>query len=508
MVTRALLSVSDKTGLIDFARGLDQLGITMYATGGTERALREAGLPVHALTELTGFPELLDGRVKTLHPNVHAGILARRDEPRHLKELDERDMKLIDLVVVNLYPFVETVASGAGHAETIESIDIGGVALLRAAAKNHDHVLPVVRPGDYPLVLEALKDPNGVPQSLRRHLAAVAFGHTAAYDAAIGNHLRDSQTQKALPEDYALGGHKVRDLRYGENPHQSAALYRTASGGGIAGATQWQGLELSYNNLLDAQAAWSLVGDLSDTAVAIIKHANPCGVALGKDAADAFQRALDCDRRAAFGGIAAFNRPVDAITARAVVEPFLEVVVAPGFDEAAREALKPRPKLRVLELGSRGSELPLDVRPISGGFLVQTPDRSGRTLGEPRVVTTASPDDATWSDLKFAWTVVKHVRSNAIVLAHQQAAVGIGAGQMSRVEAVELAIHRAGLRARGAVLASDGFFPYPDSVEVAARAGVRAIVQPGGSVKDSEAIAAADAAGVAMVLTGERHFKH
>ena len=504
----ALLSVSDKTGLSDFARGLDQLGITMYASGGTERALREAGLSVHGLKELTGFPELLGGRVKTLHPNVHAGILARRDEPSHLQELEERDMKLIDLVVVNLYPFVETVASGAGHAETIESIDIGGVALLRAAAKNHDHVLPVVRPGDYPLVLEALKDPNGVPQSLRRHLAAVAFGHTAAYDAAIGNHLRDSETQKVLPEDYAIGGHKVRDLRYGENPHQSAALYRTASGGGIAGATQWQGLELSYNNLLDAQAAWSLVGDLADTAVAIIKHANPCGVAVGTDAADAFQRALDCDRRAAFGGIVAFNRPVDAITARAVVEPFLEVVLAPAFDAVAREALKSRPKLRVLELGPGALEPPLDVRPISGGFLVQTPDRSGHTLGEPRVVTTASPDDATWSDLKFAWTVVKHVRSNAIVLAHQRAAIGIGAGQMSRVEAVELAIHRAGPRASGAVLASDGFFPYPDSVEVAARAGVRAIVQPGGSVKDSEAIAAADAAGVAMVFTGERHFKH
>jgi phosphoribosylaminoimidazolecarboxamide formyltransferase / IMP cyclohydrolase len=504
----ALLSVSDKTGLSDFARGLDQLGITMYASGGTERALREAGLPVRALTELTGFPELLDGRVKTLHPNVHAGILARRDEPSHLQELKERDMKLIDLVVVNLYPFVETVASGAGHAETIESIDIGGVALLRAAAKNHDHVLPVVRPADYPLVLEALKDPNGVPQSLRRHLAAVAFAHTAAYDAAIGNHLRDSETKKVLPEDYAIGGHKVRDLRYGENPHQSAALYRTASGGGIAGATQWQGLELSYNNLLDAQAAWSLVGDLGDTAVAIIKHANPCGVAVGTDAGDAFQRALDCDRRAAFGGIVAFNRPVDALTARAVVEPFLEVVLAPAFDEAAREALNNRPKLRVLELGSGPLEPPLDVRPISGGFLVQTPDRSGRTLGEPRVVTTASPDDATWSDLKFAWTVVKHVRSNAIVLAHQRAAIGIGAGQMSRVEAVELAIHRAGPRASGAVLASDGFFPYPDSVEVAARAGVRAIVQPGGSVKDSEAVAAADAAGVAMVFTGERHFKH
>jgi phosphoribosylaminoimidazolecarboxamide formyltransferase/IMP cyclohydrolase len=504
----ALLSVSDKTGLTDFARGLEQLGITIYATGGTERVLREAGLSVHALQELTGFPELLDGRVKTLHPNVHAGILARRDEPRHLQELSDRDMKLIDLVVVNLYPFVQTVSAGAGHAEAIESIDIGGVTLLRAAAKNHDHVLPVVRPSDYPLVLQALRDPAGVPPAVRRHLAAVAFGHTAAYDAAIGHHLRDSPTQEVLPDDYAIGGHKVRDLRYGENPHQSAALYRTAPGGGIAGARQWQGLELSYNNLLDAQAAWSLVGDLEDPAVAIIKHANPCGVAVGKDAEDAFQRALDCDRRSAFGGIVALNRPVDAAAARAVAGPFLEVVVAPAFDEPAREALKARPKLRVLELGPGPFELPLEVRPITGGFLVQTPDRSGRTLGEPRVVTAASPDASTWSDLRFAWTVVKHVRSNAIVLAHQRAAVGIGAGQMSRVEAVELAIHRAGPRATGAVLASDGFFPYPDSVELAARAGVRAIVEPGGSVKDAEAIAAADAAGLAMVFTGERHFKH
>src|SRR5207253_4436405 len=284
----ALLSVSDKTGLADFARGLDRLGITIYATGGTELVLREAGLPVHALQELTGFPELLDGRVKTLHPNVHAGILARRDEPRHLQELADRDLKLIDLVVVNLYPFVDTVSSGAGHAEALASIDIGGVTLLRAAAKNHDHVLPVVRPSDYPAVLAALNDPAGIPPSLRRHLAAVAFGHTAAYDAAIGEHLRDSHTSTTLPQDFTLGGHKVRDLRYGENPHQSAALYRTAAGGGIAGARQWQGLELSYNNLLDTQAAWSLVGDFPDIAVAIIKHANPCGVALGEDAAQAF----------------------------------------------------------------------------------------------------------------------------------------------------------------------------------------------------------------------------
>ena len=504
----ALLSVSDKSGLVEFARGLEGLGVTMYATGGTERVLREAGIAARALQELTGFPEMLDGRVKTLHPNVHAGILARRDEPRHLQELADRELKLIDLIVVNLYPFVETVASGASHAETIESIDIGGVTLLRAAAKNHDHVLPVVRPSDYPTVLQALNDPGGIPASLRRHLAAVAFAHTAAYDAAIGDLLRGPNTKAALPEDFTLGGHKVRDLRYGENPHQSAALYRTVGGGGIAGAKQWQGLELSYNNLLDAQAAWSLVADVPTIAVGIIKHANPCGVATGKDVVDAFDRALNCDRRSAFGGIVAFNRQVDAAAATALVGSFFEVVVAPSFDDAALEAMKSRPKLRVLQPGPGSAHLELDARPITGGFLVQTADRSGGTLGEARIVSRTVPDEATLIDLQFAWTVVKHVRSNAIVLASEGAAVGIGAGQMSRVEAVELALRRAGPRAAGSVLASDGFFPYPDGVEVAAEAGVRAIVQPGGSVKDSEALAAADAACVAMFFTCERHFKH
>jgi phosphoribosylaminoimidazolecarboxamide formyltransferase/IMP cyclohydrolase len=502
----ALLSVSEKRGLLDFARGLHALGITLYATGGTEHALVEGGVPVHPLSELTGFTELLEGRVKTLHPNVHAGILARRDEPRHLQELADRDMKLIDVVVVNLYPFIDTVSRGAGHAETIESIDIGGVTLLRAAAKNHDHVLPVVRPSDYPLVLEALNVGN-VTAALRRHLAAVAFAHTAAYDAAIGHHLR-AGNGATMPEDFALGGRKVRDLRYGENPHQGAALYATVGGGGIAGAKQWQGVELSFNNLLDAQAAWSLVGEFDEAAVAIIKHANPCGVAAAADPLTAFNRAFDCDRRSAFGGIVAFNRPVDASTAEAAVGPFFEVLLAPSLNEAALAVLARRPKLRVLQPGTGGWDPALDVRPITGGFLVQTPDRSGRDLGEGRVVTVSQPDEAAIRDLRFAWSVAKHVRSNAIVLAREQAAIGIGAGQMSRVEAVELAIHRAGERARGAVLASDGFFPYPDSVEVAARAGVTAIVQPGGSVKDSEAIAAADGAGIAMILTGERHFRH
>ncbi|MDQ6710883.1 MAG: bifunctional phosphoribosylaminoimidazolecarboxamide formyltransferase/IMP cyclohydrolase [Candidatus Dormibacteraeota bacterium] len=504
----ALLSVSDKTGLTEFARGLQGLGIRLFATGGTERAVRDAAIPVSSLQELTGFPELLDGRVKTLHPHVHAGILARRDEPRHLEELAERGLQLIDLVVVNLYPFVETVASGATGLAAIESIDIGGVTLLRAAAKNHEHVLPVVRPSDYPAVLSALEARDGVTPAFRRHLAAVAFGHTAAYDAAICDHLRGDHPSPPLPMDFTLGGHKVRDLRYGENPHQGAALYRTVDGGGIAGAKQWQGLELSYNNLLDAQAAWSLVSDFAEPAAAIIKHANPCGVALGADPAEGFDRALSADRRSAFGGIVGFNRPVDAAAARSLTATFLEVVVAPSYAEDALETLRAKPKLRVLQPAAGPSTTPLDTRPITGGFLLQTADLSGLTLGEARIVTSTEPDDETLKDLQFAWTVVKHVRSNAIVLVHERIAVGIGAGQMNRVEAVELAVHRAGERARGAVLASDGFFPYPDGVEVAAAAGVRAIVQPGGSVKDSDAIAAAEKAGVAMILTGERHFKH
>jgi phosphoribosylaminoimidazolecarboxamide formyltransferase/IMP cyclohydrolase len=504
----ALLSVSDKEGLVEFARGLDGLGVKLFATGGTERSLRDAGLPVHPIQELTGFPELLDGRVKTLHPGVHAGILARRDDPKHLQQLAEHGLQTIDVVVANLYPFAETVRSKAPAAEILEAIDIGGVALLRAAAKNHEHVLPVVRPSDYPQVLDQLRRPDGVEPSFRRRLAAIAFAHTAAYDAAICDHLRDPVQLENFPADFALGGHKVRDLRYGENPHQSAALYRSVEGGGIAGARQLQGLELSYNNLLDAQAAWALVNDLMEPAVAIIKHANPCGVATAGHVTPAFQQALAGDPRSAFGGIVALNREADAATCEELVKTFFELVVAPSYAEGGLKALAQRPKLRVLVPGSGSVTSYFEARPISGGFLLQTADQSGRTLGEARVVTSKAPDAAQWKDLQFAWTVVKHVRSNAIVLVRSGAAVGIGAGQMSRVEAVELAVNRAGDRAKGSVLASDGFFPYPDGVEVAAKAGVQAIVQPGGSVKDSEAIAAAEQAGVAMVFTGERHFRH
>jgi phosphoribosylaminoimidazolecarboxamide formyltransferase / IMP cyclohydrolase len=503
----ALLSVSDKDGLVDFARGLDALGVVLYASGGTERTLHAAGVPIHPLQELTGFPELLDGRVKTLHPHVHAGILARRDEPRHMDELAERGLKLIDLVVVNLYPFRETVAAGGDGLNALEAIDIGGVALLRAAAKNHEHVLPVVRPADYQAVIEALRRPHGVEAAFRRHLAALAFAHTAAYDTAIAEHLT-GPGQATLPEELTIGGHKIRDLRYGENPHQAAALYGMVGGSGIARAQQRQGVALSYNNLVDAQAAWALVCDLDQPAAAVIKHANPCGVALADDVTEAYARAYECDPRSAFGGIVGLNRSVDRAGAQRLTQTFLEVVLAPGYADGALEVLAARPKLRVLEPGP-GPALPgLDVRTITGGLLVQTADHRGASLATARIVTTVEPQAPAWPDLQFAWTVVKHVRSNAIVLAKAGAAVGIGAGQMSRVEAVELAIHRAGSRTNGAVLASDGFFPYPDGVEVAAAAGVQAIVQPGGSVKDADVIAAADKAGIAMVFTGERHFRH
>jgi phosphoribosylaminoimidazolecarboxamide formyltransferase / IMP cyclohydrolase len=504
----ALLSVSDKEGIVELAWKLAGMGVTLYASGGTERVLREANVPVHSVEELTGFPELLGGRVKTLHPNVHAGILALRDDPGHMQELAEHGLPLIDLVVVNLYPFQETVAGGEPHAQVLEAIDIGGVALLRAAAKNYGHVLVVVRPKDYPAVLEELQRPGGPRPEFRRHLAAVAFAHTAAYDAAIGQHLRDGSLGVPLPADFTLGGHKVRDLRYGENPHQAAALYHTLEGGGIAGARQWQGLELSYNNLVDAQAGLALVSDFSGTATAIIKHGNPCGVAVADDLDTAYRHALAGDPRSAFGGVVAFNRPLDATVAAALTQTFFEVLVAPGYDPHALEALTRRPKLRVLQPGPGPAVAPLEAHPLSGGFLVQTADQAGETLGEARVVTQREPTQAEWQDLQFAWTVVKHVRSNAIVLARHGAAVGIGAGQMSRVEAVELAVKRAGSDASGTVLASDGFFPYPDGVATAAAAGVRGIVQPGGSVKDTEAIAAADTAGMAMVFTGERHFKH
>jgi phosphoribosylaminoimidazolecarboxamide formyltransferase/IMP cyclohydrolase len=504
---KAILSVYDKTGLVDFARGLAELGFELYSTGGTRVPLEEAGVEVRSVGELTGFSELLDGRVKTLHPGVHAGILADRSIPAHMQQLAEQGLQAIDLVAVNLYPF-EAIASRpeVEVEEAIENIDIGGPAMIRAAAKNHASVLVVVDSADYGPVLESLKAGEVAP-STRRQLAATAYAHTAAYDSAIAGYMRDLEETEGWPRQISVAGTKVQDLRYGENPHQVAALYRRGIADvGVAGARQLQGIELSYNNIVDVDAAWELVQDLPSPAAAIIKHTNPCGAATAETLADAYQRAYDCDPQSAFGGIVALSTECDEETAHRVTSVFAEVVVAPGYTEAAGEVFNAKKRLRVLEIGPAPPDVGIKV--VSGGFLVQTPDTAGVRRSDMRSVGVRPPTDAEWEQLLFAWRVVRHVKSNAIVLARDGAAVGVGAGQMSRVESVQLAAQRAGTRAKGSVLASDAFFPMTDGVEAAADAGVTAIIQPGGSVKDDDVLAAADARGLAMVYTGRRHFRH
>ena len=503
---RALLSVSDKAGLAEFALGLAELGYELYSTGGTLRALAEAGLDAHPVSELTGFPEIMDGRVKTLHPGVHAGLLARRDRPEHLAALEQHGLRTLDLLCVNLYPFVATASRpGVGFEEVVENIDIGGPAMIRAAAKNHASVVVVVRPEQYPRVLEALAA-GQVPDAFRRELAAEAYSHTALYDTAVSGWLRE----EPFPPELAVAGRLVQSLRYGENPHQSAAFYRLPwMAGGLAGARQLQGGELSYNNIQDAAAAFALAAEFNEPAAAIIKHTNPCGCAIAADPASAYRRAYECDTVSAYGGVVALNRALDGETAQQVAAIFVELVIAPGFRPEGLEAMARRPKVRLLEaLPVRALWADLEFRSVPGGFLAQTPDREAFSRERARVVTRRQPTEAEWEELGFAWKVVKHVKSNAIVLAREGAAVGVGAGQMSRVESVELAVRRAGDRARGTVLASDAFFPFADGVAAAIAAGVKAIAQPGGSVRDQDSIAAADKAGIAMVMTGVRHFRH
>jgi phosphoribosylaminoimidazolecarboxamide formyltransferase / IMP cyclohydrolase len=504
---KAILSVHDKTGLVDFARGLRELGVEIYSTGGTRKALQEAGIEVSGVSELTGFPEILDGRVKTLHPAVHAGILARRALPEHMKQLAEHALSPIDLVAVNLYPFQATTARpGVSVEEAIEDIDIGGPAMIRAAAKNHASVLVVVTPADYDRVLEALRG-GDVPPTFRRQLAAAAFAHTAAYDSAIAAYTRELDPAEGWPREYSIAGAKMQEMRYGENPHQAAALYQTGVGAaGVAAAEQLQGIELSYNNTVDVDAAWDLVQDLPQPAAAIIKHANPSGVATASSLSESYQHAYECDPISAFGGIVALNQECDVDTARQVSATFLEVVAAPGFSRDALEVLSAKKKLRVLRI--RPAAATDEVKVVSGGFLVQSPDAGVDDPADMRSVGRRQPTDAEWEQLRLAWRVVKHVRSNAIVLARDGAAVGIGAGQMSRVESVQLAVQRAGDRAAGSVLASDAFFPMVDGVEVAADANVTAIIQPGGSVRDEEVLQVANERGMAMVYTGRRHFRH
>ncbi|HTN10974.1 MAG TPA: bifunctional phosphoribosylaminoimidazolecarboxamide formyltransferase/IMP cyclohydrolase [Acetobacteraceae bacterium] len=518
-IRRALISVSDKAGLLGFATALAARGVEILSTGGTATALRAAGLAVVEVSDHTGFPEILDGRVKTLVPQIHGGILARRDRPTHLAQLEEHGIAPIDLVVSNLYPFEATLAGGAGFADCVENIDIGGPALTRAAAKNHDFVAIVTEPGQYDAVLAELAAHGGTSLALRRKLAGEAFARTAAYDAAIAAWLAGERGE-AFPARVTLSGSLRQTLRYGENPHQQAAFYVNGDRKGIATARQIQGKELSYNNLNDTDAAFECVAEFEQPTVVILKHANPCGVASAADLASAWDLALRCDPESAFGGIIAVNRTLDEATAAKVAAIFSEVIIAPDATEAAIAALARKKNLRLLLTGGLPDPAAsgMGFRSVAGGFLMQSRDAGRVARGDLKVVTKRQPSQAELDDLIFAFRICKHVKSNAIIYAKDGATVGIGAGQMSRVNSsriaawkAEDAAHKAGLSqslAIGSVVASDAFFPFADGLEAAVAAGATAVIQPGGSIRDAEVIAAADKAGVAMVLTGMRHFRH
>jgi phosphoribosylaminoimidazolecarboxamide formyltransferase/IMP cyclohydrolase len=519
IVSQALLSVSDKTGIVDLARGLSSLGINLLSTGGTARAIADAGIAVTDIGTYTGFPEMLDGRVKTLHPKVHAGILARRDLAPHREALERHAIGTIDLVVVNLYPFRETVADPACTLEdAIENIDIGGPAMVRSAAKNWGHVGVVVRPGDYAEVMEELRNnQRRLSDELRFRLMQQAFAHTAAYDSAIATWLgrRDaSGATRPFSNVLFLNGEKVQDMRYGENPHQQAALYREPNApiGAIANYRQLQGKALSFNNLADADAAWRCVNVFDAPSCVIVKHANPCGVANATDVASAYRAALATDPTSAFGGIIAFNRAVDAATIEAVSAQFVEVVIAPSYDEQALPVIARKKNVRVLEVDTpRGHDEEIDVKRIGGGFLVQSGDTRNIGREDLKVVTRVSPTSDQIDDLLFAFRVAWFVKSNAIVYCANRRTLGIGAGQMSRVDSTRIAAIKAqaaGLSLAGSVVASDAFFPFRDGLDVVADNGAVAVIQPGGSVRDDEVIAAANERGIAMVFTGVRHFRH
>ncbi len=517
---RALLAAYDKTGLVEFGRGLVDLGWELIATGGTEKALREAGLPVRTVSDVTGFPEMLDGRVKTLHPAIHGGLLARRSDPEHRRQLADHGIEGIDLVACNLYPFEATIQrEGVTLEEAIENIDIGGPAMLRAASKNYGDVLVLCDPRDYEAALSALRS-RGVPTDERRRLAAKAFQHVALYDTLVAEYLRGvslGAEGSGWPEELTFALRKRQAVRYGENPHQSGAAYDEVGGlPGIVQAKQLHGPEISYNNFMDADAAWRTVMDFAAPTVAVIKHNTPCGLASNDDLLKAYELALLGDPISAFGGIVACNRPIDGYLARAMrasVSPSsgqrmrYDVIVAPGYTEKAMEALTRWRDARVLQVPGNGT-LGFDVRRVSGGFLVQQPDRRPDEALELKVVSKRQPTEEEVRDLVFAWRACKHVKSNAIVLAKDGAMVGMGAGQPNRVNSVRLAVERAGERARGSALASDAFFPFFDGIATAAAAGITSAIEPGGSVRDADVVAIADAAGMALVFTGERHFRH
>ncbi|GAB2752111.1 bifunctional phosphoribosylaminoimidazolecarboxamide formyltransferase/IMP cyclohydrolase [Amycolatopsis magusensis] len=511
-VERALIGVSDKSGLLELATGLHAAGVEIVSTGGTAKAIADAGVPVTPVEQVTGFPESLDGRVKTLHPRVHAGLLADRDRPEHVAQLAQLDIAPFDLLVVNLYPFRQTVASGASPEDCVENIDIGGPAMVRAAAKNHGSVAVVVDPARYDWVLERVRE-GGFAQEDRKRLAAAAFAHTAAYDTAVAAWFANSYApadDSGFPDFTGATWERADVLRYGENPHQRAALYRSWSDG-LAHAEQLHGKAMSYNNYVDADAARRAAYDFDEPAVAIIKHANPCGIAVGVDVAEAHRKAHACDPVSAYGGVIATNRPVTLAAAEQIADIFTEVLVAPAFDEDALEVLTRKKNIRLLRLPELSSPDAVEFRPISGGVLVQTVDRidaAGDRPADWTLATGEAVDEATLADLEFAWRAVRAVKSNAILLAHDRATVGAGMGQVNRVDSARLAVARAGDRAKGSVAASDAFFPFPDGLEVLIEAGVRAVVQPGGSVRDAEVLAAAEAAGITVYFTGTRHFAH
>jgi phosphoribosylaminoimidazolecarboxamide formyltransferase / IMP cyclohydrolase len=523
-IRRALLSVSDKSGLIEFARELRRFNVELISTGGTAKALREAGVEVRDISDVTGFPEMMDGRLKTLHPRIHGGLLALRDNAAHQAAMTEHGIEPIDLVVVNLYPFEETIArDNATLEEAIEQIDIGGPAMIRSAAKNFRDVAIVTEPESYSYVLDEMNQHDGaLTLELRRELAFKAFDRTAEYDSAIANYFNEVEATErpteipadALLTEDALILHKTADLRYGENPHQRAALYeiddpyRETKSTGVAQSELLSGKEMSFNNYIDADAAWQLVCDFDETACAIIKHMNPAGVGTGASPEEAYRLALATDPVSAFGGIVAFNRAVDEAAARVLTEIFTEVVIAPAFDEAALEVLCAKKNLRVLRAGEPRRTEGLEYKTITGGMLVQTRDTHRLAGEELKVVTKRAPTEEERRALLFAWTVCKHTKSNAIVYAREGQTVGVGAGQMSRVDSVKIGATRAQLPVKGSVLASDAFFPFRDGLDEAARHGITAVIQPGGSMRDQEVIDAADEHNLAMVFTGIRHFKH
>ena len=514
---KALLSVSDKQGIVEFARALSALGVTLLSTGGTAKLLEKENIPVTEVSSHTGFPEMLDGRVKTLHPKIHGGILARRDLPEHMAAIRQADIDPIDLIVVNLYPFQATVADPACSIErAIENIDIGGPTMLRAAAKNHASVTVVVDPSDYAAVLAELQNNQEVSGRTRFALAKKVFAHTSAYDGAIANYLYalDEQGGRAeFPGVLNLQFHKLQDMRYGENPHQSAAFYRDLDPvpGGLASYRQLQGKELSYNNIADSDAAWECVKSFDEPACVIVKHANPCGVAIADTPAAAYQKAFQTDPASAFGGILAFNRPLDLQAAEALAKQFAEVIIAPQIEPEALRFLAGKQNLRVLEVPLTRTSQANDVKRVGGGLLVQSTDSRPIQRAELKVVTSKQPTDEQWADLLFAWRVAKFVKSNAIVFCAHGMTVGVGAGQMSRVDSARIAsikAQNAGLSLAGSVVASDAFFPFRDGLDVVIDAGASCVIQPGGSVRDAEVVGAADERGVAMVFTGVRHFRH